>query len=232
MLNQGYLLNSLLRQNMTTKQAAFLHPTFPTLAIFFSGDKYAIIDAQFPDRSKNVVFGPRLIGTDWPALVEAGFETGVDAVVSNPRDNTTAYFFSGGKFALVKVAPPGGTSTLVEGPKDLSQWKSLNEAGFKSVDAILTIPKDGQSGWAYVFSGENYVYLQIDPVNGSHERVLNIAREWPSLKTLGFAKDLGLAFPIPGTSKEAYFFKGSQYSGVGNIIHGIFIYPTVLSSPY
>lgn len=208
-------------QTIGTKNAAFLHPTFPTLALFFSGNQYAIIDASVQDRSQSLVFGPRFIGTDWPSLVQAGFASGVDAILPNSADNTTAYFFSDGKYALVKVAPPGGpqTSIIVDGPKDLSQWKALNGVGFKSVDGALTIPAG--SNRAYVFSGDKYVHIDINPASGTKANTISIADGWRTLKTLGFTKDLDTVLPVPGAPEEAYFFKGDKYGRVANIVQGM-----------
>ena len=202
------------------KQAAFLHPTFPTLVLFFSGNQYVVVDAQGQDRNGSIVFGPRYIAEDYPSLVKAGFDSGVDAILPNPKDLTTAYFFSGGKYALVKVAPPGGPqlSILVDGPHDLSQWNQINLAGYKSVDAVLTIPSGGTS--AYIFSGGTYFTADIDPASTNKVAVKSTATNWVSLKTLGFTENLTVVFPVPGEPLQAYFFKGNKYSGVGGIVHG------------
>ena len=202
------------------KQAAFLHPTFPTLVIFFSGNQYVVVDAKGEGRNGSIVFGPRFIAEDYPSLVRAGFDSGVDAVLPNPKDLTTAYFFSGGKYALVKVAPPGGPqlSTLIDGPHDLSQRNQINLAGYKSIDAVLTIPSGGTQ--AYIFSGDTYITSDIDPASTGNVKVASIAAVWASLDTLGFAENLTVAFPVPGEPLQAYFFKGDKYSGVGNIRRG------------
>ena len=206
---------------LNLKQAALLHPTFQTLVSFFSGNQYVIVDASIQGRNSNIVFGPRSIAEDYPSLATAGFDCGVDAILPNPKDLTTAYFFSDGKYALAKVAPPGSPqlSTLVDGPHDLSQWNQIKLAGYKSVDAVLTIPSGGSQ--AYIFSGDTYITSDIDPASKGTVTVRNTATNWASLKTLGFAENLTVAFPVPGEPLEAYFFKGDKYSGVGNILRGM-----------
>ena len=207
--------------SLGVKQAAFLHPTFPNLVLFFSGNQYVIIDAQVQDRNKNILFGPRYIAQDWPALVMAGFDSGVDAILPDPKDPTTAYFFSDGRYALVKVSPPGGPqlSTIVDGPHNLSQWKAINKAGYRRVDGVFTITSGG-AYYAYVFSGDTYISVDIDPASDRSWSVRKISTEWTSLNTLGsaFVQDLSVVFPAPGDPRQAYFLKGDKYCLVGGIV--------------
>ena len=202
------------------KQAAFTHPTFPNLILFFSGNQYVIVDAQAQDRNKTILFGPRYIAQDWPSLVKAGFDSGIDAVLPNPKDTTTAYVFSDGRYALVKVVPPGGPqlSTLIDGPYSLTNWKALKEVDFKTVDAVL--PNRGN--WAYIFSGDCYINAEVDP-NGTYHSWHYISGYWDSLKTQGFTQDLGTITSVPGTAgNDAYFFKGDKYAHVTNIVVGMY----------
>ncbi|KAK7685482.1 hypothetical protein QCA50_011346 [Cerrena zonata] len=206
---------------MSPARAAFQHPTFPDLAFVFYGAQYVIIDARLTGRNRNILFGPRSIRLDWPALAQAGFSTNVDAVLPNPHDKTTAYFFSGSKWALLRVSPPGSpqSALLVDGVKDFKDWKSLKEAQFNHIDAVLPITVGSDPNWAYIFSGDNYVSIQIDPVNGSRGNVRSIADQWGSLNKLGFGRSLDTILPVPGRPHEAYFFKGAKVSRIGNIIH-------------
>ena len=205
---------------LNLKQAALLHPTFQTLVSFFSGNQYVVVDAQAQGRNGNIVFGPRYIAQDYPSLVKAGFDSGIDAILPNPKDLTTAYFFSGGEYALIKVTPPAGPqlSTIIDGPHNLSLWNQINRAGYKSVDAVLTIPSGGNQ--TYIFSGDTYITSDIDPSSTGDVIVRNIADNWVSLKTLGFGEGLTAVFPVPGEPQQAYFFKGGQYSNVGDIVRG------------
>ena len=200
------------------RQAALLHPTFPSLVLFFSGNQYVIVDAQTENRNPTIQFGPRFIAQDWPSLIKAGFDKGIDAILPNPKDRNTAYFFSDGKYILATVAPPGGPqlSNLLDGPNPLSQWKSLNTIGFTTVDAVLSL----STKYAYVFNGDSYNYIEVDPTVDALNAPGKIARHWSSLTTLGFTENLGVVFPVGNTPTEAYFFKDDKYSLVGGIVVG------------
>lgn len=59
---------------------------------------------------------------------------------------------------------------IVNGPKNiLSEWPSLQQAGFAYIDAVLPNPANAEE--AYFFCGEQYALINIKPckiVNVTH----------------------------------------------------------------
>ncbi|MGP3984492.1 ribosome-inactivating family protein [Streptomyces sp. KR80] len=181
--------------------AVLPHPTNKKRAYFFSGDQYLQIEFTPGSTDDKIINGPSPIEEHWPSLKEAGFaRSGVDAILPNPANRDEAYFFSGGQYALIDIAPGGNGDTIVNGPKPIVEnWPSLKEASDKAADsgsradftsgitgAVLN-PGDGKQ--AYFFSQDQYVRVTVSP-GSRDDSIVNgpspVTDHWPSLKEAGF----------------------------------------------
>ncbi|KAG8739958.1 hypothetical protein FRC10_004957 [Ceratobasidium sp. 414] len=110
---------------------------------------------------------------------------------------------------------PGQRDTLAYGPTEFANdWKSLRDAGFSQIDAILPIPDEVYE--AFAFSGTQfcrirYLVEQNDDVLLSS--VSSITPHWASLTKAGFDHVDG-AMVVPGTTNQAFFFSGSKFCRV------------------
>ncbi|KAF8810765.1 Hemopexin [Phlegmacium glaucopus] len=153
---------------------------------FFSGTQYALVKVVPSTTDDRLINGPKSIATAWPSLRQAGFDT-VDAAFLSPHYKNEIYFFSGTKYALIKVIPYTTDDKLIYGPKTIAAgWPSLRKAGFNTVDAVLPIPNG--NGMTYFFSGSQYVLVKVIPhttddvlINGPK----SVATKWPSLCQAG-----------------------------------------------
>lgn len=183
-------------------------------AYFFRGTNYARIDnIKVGQGGDTLAAGPSTIARTWPSLAQADFTT-VDAVLG--MGGGTAYFFSGTRYVRVDNIGVGkGGDTLGAGPTSItSAWKSLDKAGFTTVDAVLNMG----GGTAYFFSGTQYARVDNIGVGKGGDTLgagpSSIARTWPSLAQANFTTVdavLGMG------SGKAFFFSGSQYARVDNI---------------
>ncbi|KAB8212536.1 Hemopexin [Aspergillus parasiticus] len=187
--------------------AAFFHQDIEE-AYIFAGGRYARIKWTPYTSKEERTWGPSLISDDWPGITEAGFNT-IDAVLPIQGVTTEFYFFSNGRVARVQVIP-GEEDEIVEDPLSITdKWKSLNRAGFHTIDAAMLVP--GGENEAYLFSGEKYV--RIDVVN---DKVTygpaNLNDKWPGLAQQGLTS-VDAAIPVPNAKVdgETYFFIGTQY---------------------
>ncbi|KAJ5822566.1 hypothetical protein N7447_004906 [Penicillium robsamsonii] len=137
-----------------------------------------------------------------------------------------AYFWSGTKFARVRYTP-GANDNAILGPVGVrSEWKSLAEEDIGRVDAVCPVP--GNKKRLYVFSGANYVKLEIDvkletsplkskidpSVETSVETGLRpITDGWKTLKRAGWDR-IDAAMVVPGSETNIYFFQGKEWIDV------------------
>ncbi|QRV90478.1 hemopexin domain protein [Ceratobasidium sp. AG-Ba] len=124
------------------------------------------------------------------------------------------FFFVGLNYVRINWAP-GERDTIVHGPAPIiSDWKSLSDAGFAKVDAILPIPDCVYE--AYVFSGTQFCRIRY-LVSGGDDELLafpaSITTHWPSLARAGF-DHVDAAIIVPGTTNQAYFFSGTRFCRV------------------
>ena len=131
---------------------------------------------------ESIVYGPANIADEWKSLVKAGFET-VDAVLPVPGHPGLAYFFSGNQYAKITWTPGTPTEEVTFGPRTIvNEWKTLGEAGFDTIDAVLPVP--GHDDQAYFFSGSQYVKIEFVP-SSKTEKILfgptRITKEWKTL---------------------------------------------------
>ncbi|KAG8688825.1 hypothetical protein FRC12_000949 [Ceratobasidium sp. 428] len=119
------------------------------------------------------------------------------------------HFFNGNTYARIDWAP-GQSDVLIHGPSlIINDWKSLRDAGFSQIDAIL--PLD-QVYKAFVFSGPRFCRIRYLVGQGDDALltgVSSITEHWRSLAKAGFDHVDG-AMVVPGATNQAYFFSGSK----------------------
>ncbi|KAG8717247.1 hypothetical protein FRC08_007909 [Ceratobasidium sp. 394] len=124
------------------------------------------------------------------------------------------HFFSGNLYVRVDWMP-GHRDTLAYGPTEfVNDWKSLRDAGFSRIDAILPIPDEVYE--AFVFSGTQFCRIRY--LVGQNDDVLlssvgSITSYWSSLAKAGFDHVDG-AMIVPGSTDQAFFFSGSKFCRV------------------
>ncbi|KAG8734025.1 hypothetical protein FRC10_011999 [Ceratobasidium sp. 414] len=124
------------------------------------------------------------------------------------------HFFSGEMYVRIDCTP-GQCDSVVHGPAEfVHDWKSLRDAGFSQVDAILPIPD--QVNEAFVFSGTKFCRIRYLFDHNDDELLAgvdSITPRWSSLTKAGFNYVDG-AMVVPGTANQAYFFSGSRFCRV------------------
>lgn len=130
----------------------------------------------------------------------------------NPITSTEAYIFAGTEYARITIKPGSLDDKIVLGPKNIStEWPSLLEAGFGSVDAVLPNPDNIDE--AYFFYGTQYALIKVKPGTNDDVLILGpkvITSEWPSLRRAGFDA-VDAVLPNPNNKDQAYFFRKTQY---------------------
>lgn len=207
---------------MGNGRACFEEPSINE-AYFFSGEQYCRVKYTPGTSAEDITYGPTEIAQEWKTLVEAGFNT-VDAAfaIRDPGYENQVYFFSGTKYVRIKFIPGTPQEEILSGPTDIvSGWASLDRAGFDTVDAVLPITDPGYEGQAYVFRGDQYVRIKVNP--GVHRGDVitygpaSIAENWPSLVNAGFPNGVDAilsASAQPGFGDQAYFFSGDRYARI------------------
>ncbi|OQD60548.1 hypothetical protein PENPOL_c022G09465 [Penicillium polonicum] len=151
-------------------------PNEPNQFYAFYGGQYfrAKIDSNGSDSF--VYSAPKSIASEWPGLVEAGFDT-IDAAVVNPTHPDQIYFFSGTRSLEYSVSK----SKICWGPHTISEgWPSLKEAGFDRVDAIVKKPETDHI--YYVFRGNQYVRIHWKGGDGTVDRHTDFIKDqWKCL---------------------------------------------------
>jgi hypothetical protein len=173
---------TLAQAGFTSVDAALPVPGHEGEVYFFSGTRYVRIKFVPGTAEERIVFGPANIADEWKSLAKAGFAT-VDAVLPVPGHNGQAYFFSGNQYAKISFVPGTPTEELVYGPVSIvNEWKTLGQAGFDTIDAVLPVP--GHDGQAYFFSGSQYVKIKFVPSSGNEEILYGPTRTVNEWKTL------------------------------------------------
>ncbi len=157
-------------------------PGVPNSFYVFLGGHYfrANIDTDKSLQDSFTHNGVKIIEGGWKRLVEAGFDT-IDAGVSHPSDNDHIWFFRGTK-TLKYTWSEDKVST---GPAPITSiWPSLREAGFDSVDAIVSDPSERDL--FFVFRGDEYVKIRwrLHSKATLEKGPLSIQQYWPVLKGL------------------------------------------------
>lgn len=152
---------------------------------FFRQTNYVLVDLSRGPEGSKILEGPKAITDGWSPLRKAGFTT-VDAVLASSRKGE-AYLFRGSQYVLIDVG--GGTTNgaLIGGPKDTSSnWPSLSQAKFQTIDSILPIEERSQE--VYFFSGWKYARIWYKP-GTKDDKITNgpkyVNSEWPSLSRDG-----------------------------------------------
>ncbi|KIM41606.1 hypothetical protein M413DRAFT_27916 [Hebeloma cylindrosporum] len=178
---------ALLRARFGNVDAILPNPASWVEAYFFLGTQYALINTSAGSTGDYIRNGPKSIANEWPSLNQAGFAT-VDAVLPNPADKSQAYFFSGTRYALIKINPWSNDDYIAIGPNFIAdEWPSLRKAGFTTIDLALTNPANTDE--AYFFSGSRYVLINVKP-GSNNDYIVDgpkpVADNWSSLKKAGF----------------------------------------------
>ncbi|KAK4446369.1 Hemopexin [Podospora aff. communis PSN243] len=127
--------------------------------------------------------------------------------------NGEAYFFSGSRYARIKVIPSSSDDKIIYGPtKFASEWSTLVKTGFESIDAVLPAPGPGNEKDFYFFSGTRYARIRFTPGTPDESIIFGPAKitdHWVCLAKAAVDR-VDAVMPIAGTS-EAYFFRGENY---------------------
>ncbi|KIM41605.1 hypothetical protein M413DRAFT_27915 [Hebeloma cylindrosporum] len=179
---------SLVRARFGNVDAILPNPASPIYeAYFFFGTQYVLINTRLGSTDDYIINGPKDIANEWPSLRQAGFSS-VDAVLPNPRNIGEAYFFSGIRYALIRINPGTNNDYIVNGPKFIAnEWPSLRQAGFTTIDSVLRNPANSEE--AYFFSGSQYALINIKP-GSNNDYIVNgpktVADNWHSLNKAAF----------------------------------------------
>lgn len=134
------------------------------------------------------------------------------------KDLGEAYFFSMEKYCRVRWEPYGSTETRTWGPAPIKDhWKSLEKAGFHSVDAIL--PVEGTADELYFFRGLEVVRIKFAPKTGGDtitEGPMKTLEKWKSLTGTTIER-VGAAIAVPGVPNQAYLFSGKNYVKIDTV---------------
>ncbi|CAE6457647.1 unnamed protein product [Rhizoctonia solani] len=152
-------------------------------AYFFSGDKYARIEYVPGAPGDKILGGVRSIADNWASLKKAGFDR-VDSALPVPGKPNEAYFFSGIKYIRISYTEGAGGDQLLVGPTYITTGWS--KTGFNQFDT--TIPRPGNDGNAYIFSGDKYSQVRVNP-SGTEEIIVDqhdVATSWKTLHKAGF----------------------------------------------
>ncbi|KAL4874289.1 Hemopexin-like domain-containing protein [Aspergillus karnatakaensis] len=183
-------------------------------AYFFSVDKYCRVKWEPYTSTEKRTWGPAPIKDHWKSLAQAGIDM-VDAIIPVQGTADELYFLRGLEVVQIKFTPKGGGDVIVEGPvKTLQKWKSPAGTAVDRVGAGIVVP--GVPGQAYLFSGKNYVNIDLvrDKVVYSPTE---IAKEWPGVSKAGLdSVDAVLQVPEDKAryTGETYFFYKDRYARV------------------
>ncbi|KAG6861834.1 hypothetical protein C0995_011131 [Termitomyces sp. Mi166 len=129
----------------------------------------------------------------------------------DPSQDWDNHMHARSPLALLPRTGPGATfDYIIGGVAEISHWKSLREAGFTTVDAVL--PVCGNKNQAYFFSGDFFILVDFEP--GKYDRLVTqrkrIVEEWQSLKVAEF-DTVNAILPVPGKPNQAFFFSYERY---------------------
>jgi hypothetical protein len=168
----------------TSIDAAVETPGVENQLYVFSGTRYVRIQYVPGSSEESIIYGPYQIADQWKSLVKAGFDT-IDAILPVSGYKDEAYFFSGNQYARIKFHAGSRDDEVVAGPsKIIDVWKTLDMAGFDTVDAAIAVP--GHERQAYFFSGGQYVKVEYIPGTSSESILSGPWRIYPSWKCLAW----------------------------------------------
>jgi len=175
--------------------------------IFFKDEKYVKV-RWTPGGNDAIVGGPAKFADDFAALRATGF-THIDAVLPDPTQKHSVYFFSGPQYALIdSFTDPGRPGQLHSMAMISARWSSLKQAGFEHVDGLMMVPNSTKQ--VFVFCGNKYCRISLSSREYTEELLegpVNIRTGW---NAMGFAS-VDTIFSQPGTSgDQAYVFSGGE----------------------
>ncbi|ODM21111.1 hypothetical protein SI65_04164 [Aspergillus cristatus] len=122
-----------------------------------------------------------------PAQAPQTSASSVDTVVPVPDHKDQLYVFFGGRYLKIKIDDNLNDTSVNSGARTIpSGWKSLEKAGFDTVDAAVVVP--GTANQLYFFPG---------------------LEGWPNLVEAGFY-GVDAIVESPGGGDVYYVFRGGQ----------------------
>ncbi|KAK4163137.1 hypothetical protein QBC43DRAFT_290103 [Cladorrhinum sp. PSN259] len=104
-------------------------------AYFIRSNWYARINMP----SDHITVGLETFMDRWKQLT-ANRMFPIDAALRTPNSENEFYIFSGTRYVRHKCSPSSEEDTILAGPHEIRQkWKSLDKAGFHTVDAVLPV---------------------------------------------------------------------------------------------
>ncbi|OSX66172.1 hypothetical protein POSPLADRAFT_1132160, partial [Postia placenta MAD-698-R-SB12] len=163
---------SLRHVGFTTIDSILPHPTNINRTYVFSRQHYVLIEfPSYPGAGDDVlVYGPEETVFDWPITQESPAGT-YDVTLLSPASPTNgfygAYFFRGTEYTSFVFAPnaddQGITYSEAHTGADIdTDWTSLDQAGFASIDMVIPIPVSPANN-SWVISGPQYGAIQFAP---------------------------------------------------------------------
>lgn len=117
----------------------------------------------------------------------------------------TAIFISGLRNTRVDVVQRKHTADVRSSP-----WPGLEQLGFSNADAWLPVREAGAEHEKYVFYGDSFGRITLDPPTRKVDGPWKIADKITSLGKAGF-DTVDAALNVPGAEHEVYFFRGTNY---------------------
>ncbi|GGQ10501.1 hypothetical protein GCM10010279_17390 [Streptomyces mutabilis] len=183
----------------------------------FSGSEYMVVEVGGDPASARRVSGPAPIA-QWRKTFGGldRFTNKIDAVLSVPGDDHRFWVFSGDQYLLVHTAGDRSGKGRLQEPRPLTDWSnSLGGApGFSHrVDAVMPVP--GVQGRVWVFSGSEYMVVEVGGDPASARRVSGPAPIAQWRKTFGgldrFTNKIDAVLSVPGDDHRFWVFSGDQY---------------------
>jgi hypothetical protein len=193
-------------QDWHVTRSCLLIPNQPQNGIiswFFADTCFARIQ-RFPgtdNTGDKILEGPMPIMDGWPELRRAGFAK-VNAAWPRSDNPNKIYFFFGGKYILADIS----SHSILEGPTDFSSnWPSLKDTGFSSLDAALPVGDND----VHVFKADSYAVIrrerEVEAVTGPYK----IADKWAGLRDAHFTDHIDAA--VWQLKRDVYYFRDGEY---------------------
>ena len=199
-------VSGLLRSVPKPSRAAVQLPTSSHEMYFFKDDRYVRIDVVMDTISYHTA---KNIHDMWKSLVAAEIER-VDAILPSPDEKYQAYFFCGLRCACIDIYNDKVITTF----NFASTWKTLEAAGFNTINAALPWLFQRNTHAAYFFSGTKCVCIDLATDKVIYP-VADIATRFTTLARLNFTTvDMAILKP-ERENKQAYFFSNDRWALVG-----------------
>lgn len=186
------------------RKAAVMWPTNNKI-YFFNGEQYTRFDISLVQADSGYPLDIAQFWSNWPSSWHVNGDPanppGVDAAFD--MGDGKAYFFHGQSYVRYDI----NADHVDQGPLPIgSNWQHWpTTPNWAKVDAAVR----WTNGKVYLFSGNEYVRLDIASRTVDPGYPTSIAANWPGLSTFGFDHDIDYVIAYPNGS--FFFFKGQQY---------------------